>query len=408
MSQDPLALLATLLQLPAPWKVTGYQIDPVAKTLHITLQWPPEYFPLCPVCNEQVPTHDHRAARYWQHLSCMGYRTELICKLPRARCPRHGVHSVKTPWADPSSRMTRDQESYCIQVLLACPTVTAAAELLELSYDTVHQVRQRAVQRGLLRRDCSQVQRLCIDDKNFLRGSSFVTILSALDQGRVLEVTPERTKQAAVNALSSLPESVRQQVTAVAQDMWDPYQRAVEQVLPQAAIVHDRFHIVKHLNDAVNKVRRAENAELKAKGDLTLSGQRFVFLKNPQNWSQKELDAFDAMQHMELKVSRAWRLKELFGQLYSYHSETWARKFFARWFVSATHSRLPLLSKVAWMIKNRLDNVVSYAEHRITNAVAEGLNSKIQSLKTAARGFRNFAHYRIAILFHCGGLQLAP
>lgn len=66
------------------------------------------------------------------------------------------------------------------------------------------------------------------------------------------------------------------------------------------------------------------------------------------------------------------------------------------------------MSKVAWMIKNRLDNVVSYAEHRITNAVAEGLNSKIQSLKAAARGFRNFAHYRIAILFHCGGLQLAP
>jgi len=304
--------------------------------------------------------------------------------------------------------MTRDQEAYCIQVLLACPTVTKAAELLGLSYDMVHHVRQRAVERGLLRRDLSPVKQLCIDDKSFLRGSSFVAVLSALDQGRVLEVTPERTKQAAVEALQSLPEPVRQQVTAVAQDMWDPYQRAVEQVLPQAAIVHDRYHIVSHLNEAVNKVRRAEHAELKAKGDLTLSGQRFVFLKNPQNWSDDEADAFAAMQHMELKVSRAWRLKELFGQLYSYHSETWARKFFARWFLSATHSHLPLVSKVAWMIKNRLDNVVSYAQHRITNAVAEGLNSKIQSIKAAARGFGNFAHYRIAILFHCGGLQLAP
>ena len=129
-----------------PWKVTGYQIDPVAKTLHITLQWPPDSFPLGPVCKEQVPHHDHRAARYWQHLTCMGYRTELICKLPRARCPTHGVHSVQTPWADPN-------------------------------------VRQRAVQRGLVRRDGSQVTRLCIDDKSFLRGSSFVTILSALGDG---------------------------------------------------------------------------------------------------------------------------------------------------------------------------------------------------------------------------------
>jgi transposase len=304
--------------------------------------------------------------------------------------------------------MTREQESYCIQVLLACSTVTAAAELLGLSYDMVHHIRQRAVERGLLRRDPRQVKRLCIDDKNFLRGSSFVTVLSALDQGCVLEVTPDRTTQAAVDALASLPEPVRQQITAVAQDMWEPYQCAVEQVLPQAAIVHDRYHIAKHLNDAVNKIRRGEHAELKAKGDLTLSGQRFVFLKNPQNWTQKEADAFESLQHLHLKVSRAWRLKELFGDLYLYHSESWARKFFARWFQSVTHSRLPLLSKVAWMIKNRLDNVVSYAKHRITNAVAEGLNSKIQSLKAAARGFRNFAHYRVAILFHCGGLQLNP
>ena len=72
MSQDPLALLAMLLQLPPPWTVVGYQLDPVQKTLHITLQWPPGYLPLCPVCNEPVPTYDHRAARYWQHLDCMG------------------------------------------------------------------------------------------------------------------------------------------------------------------------------------------------------------------------------------------------------------------------------------------------------------------------------------------------
>ena len=111
---------------------------------------------------------------------------------------------------------------------------------------------------------------------------------------------------------------------------------------------------------------------------------------------------------MQLRVTRAWGLKELFDDLYTYRSEAWARRFFQKWFFRATHSQLPPVAKVAWMIKTRFAHVVTYVKHRITNAVAEGLNSKIQALKSAARGFRNFDNYRAAILFHCGSLHLLP
>lgn len=157
--------------------------EPSTVTLHIQLQWPPEQLPLCRGCNPGISTYDHRAARYWRHLDCMGYRTELYCKLPRTECPTHGVRTVHTPWAEPAALMTPDQESYCIRVLESSAMVTAVARLLGLSYYDLHHIQQRAVRRGLLRRDLSGVTRLCIHDKSFQRGSCLVTVLSAPGPG---------------------------------------------------------------------------------------------------------------------------------------------------------------------------------------------------------------------------------
>jgi transposase len=190
--------------------------------------------------------------------------------------------------------------------------------------------------------------------------------------------------------------------------MHQPYQVAVNNVLPNAEIVHDRYHIKAHLNGAVDKVRRAEHKKLSADGDQSLSGKRYVFLRNPDSWSEQEALCFEDLAAMQLKVTRAWWLKELFDNLYTYRSEAWARRFFDRWFFRATHSHLEPICKVAWMVKRHFANIVTYLKHRITNAVAEWLNSKIQVIKSAARGFRNFQNYRIAILFHCGSLDLLP
>jgi len=109
-----------------------------------------------------------------------------------------------------------------------------------------------------------------------------------------------------------------------------------------------------------------------------------------------------------LKVGRAWSIKEMFSGLWEYRYEKAARKFFKQWFWWATHARLKPMAEVAKKLKRHLDNILTYLEHRITNAVAEGLNSKIQQIKSAARGFRKFENYRIAILFFCGKLDMYP
>lgn len=401
-------LLTELLHLPKPWRIVGWQVDQARRKLNVEVQWPAEVAVLCPVCQAACIVHDHREPRHYRHLDCMEYQTWLICRLPRSRCQAHGVKTVAVPWSEPLSRMTQMFEAHCIQVLQGCQTVTAAQRLLGLGEAEVTRVRRRAVERGLMRRDLTEFCHGGLDEKSFLRGQSFVTVLSDLDRGCVVEVAPDRTQASAEQTLSVIPEDKRGAVKAMAMDMHQPFVAAVGTMLKHADIVHDRFPIKKHLNDAVNKVRREEHKERSAKGDKSLSGMRYLFLRNPNDWSDSEVLSFEELCQMQLRVTRAWWLKELFEDLYTYRSEAWARRFFHKWFFRATHNHLAPIAKVAWMIKDRFENVVTYIKHGITNAVAEGLNSKIQVLKSACRGFRNFANYRIAILFHCGALDMLP
>lgn len=400
--------LTALLLLPSPWRIVGSHLDSERRKLTVQVDYPTGMAVSCPVCQAACVVHDHREPRHYRHLDCMEYQTWVVCRLPRSRCEVHGVKTVAVPWAEPLSRMTRKFEAHCIKVLQSCETVTAAQRLLGLGESEVMTVRRRAVERGLLRRDLGTLRRGGLDEKSFLRGQSFVTVLSDIDRGCVVEVTQQRTQAAAEQALSVIPEEKRGEIEAMAMDMHQPFVNAVQTTLQNADIVHDRFHIKKHLNDAVNKVRRDEHKERLCSGDRSLSGKRYLFLRNPDNFSEQELLSFEELCEMQLRVTRAWWLKELFDDLYTYRSEAWARRFFQKWFFRATHSHLPPIAKVAWMLKERFEHVVTYVKHRITNAVAEGLNSKIQALKSAARGFRTFANYRIAILFHCGSLDMLP
>ncbi len=200
----------------------------------------------------------------------------------------------------------------------------------------------------------------------------------------------------------------KEAVEAVAVDLWEPFLRTIPQPVPEADIVHDKFQVSKYLGEAVDQVRRQEHKELMAQGDETLKGPRQLWLYNPQNFSPEQADEFRALKDLQLKVARAWAAKELFSKFWEYQEEGWARRFFKDWFGWVSRRRLKPGVEVAQMLKRHLDHLRTYLKHHITNAVTEGLNSKIQSLKAAARGFRSFRNYRTRILFFCGKLNLYP
>lgn len=230
-----------------------------------------------------------------------------------------------------------------------------------------------------------------------------------LKQGRVLDVVEERKESVCKMALEqSLTEEQRQQVTAVALDIWQAFANAVGEVLPQAVIVHDRFHISQHLNKAVDQFRRSENKELARDGDYRLVGTKHFWLYNEESVKIAQNEQFDRLKESDLKVARSWAIKEYFRGFWDYRSKGWARRYFERWYSWAIRCRLEPVKKVARMLKTHIIGLLNYFDHRISNAASEGLNSKIQTVKSNARGYRSFEGFRTSILFHCGKLDMLP
>jgi transposase len=165
---------------------------------------------------------------------------------------------------------------------------------------------------------------------------------------------------------------------------------------------------MQHVVDAVDKVRKQEHKALMQKGDATLVRSKYLWLTNPENMTDRARVRFAELKGIELKTGRAWALKESLRTLWNHTSVTEATKFWKRWYFWATHSRLPPMIAAAKLVARHVRNVLTYFTHHLTNAVAEGLNSKIATLQKRACGFRNPNHFKIAIFFHCGGLNLYP
>lgn len=397
-----------LLGINSPWEVGAVELSVVAKQVRIRLDWQWGAEAKCPECGRACSIHDSAPERRWRHLDTMQFETEIRARVPRANCPEHGVRTMSVPWPAPGGRFTLMFERFAIEVLRASASVTQACQLLRISWGAAHQIMERAVERGLDRRELDGLKRLGMDEKSFKRGQSYITLLTDLDQSRVLDVEEGRTREAAMAVWRGLTPEQKAGVEAVAVDMWEPFLQAIGEQAPQADIVHDRYHVSAYLNEAVDQVRRREHKELLARGDETLKGTRQLWLYGPRNLSSEQSEEFAQLKDLNLKVARAWAAKELFSKFWEYASPGWARRFFTDWYGWVSRSRLKPMIGAAQLIKRHLENLLTYLKHHITNAVTEGLNSRIQSLKSAARGFRSFDNYRIRILFFCGKLDLYP
>jgi transposase len=397
-----------LLGIHTPWQISKVDLKIEDQRVDIDIEYADDVGP-CPECGSLSPKHDDRKKRSWRHLDTMQFSTYLHCEVPRVRCKTHGVKTITVPWAGKNSRFTLLFEGFAIRVLQAARSIEEARKLLGLNWHQVNAIKGRAVQRGLARRKDVTIPYIGIDEKQFRSGQCYISSLVDLQEGRVLDVVEERTEKACKQLIEqSLTEGQQQQVTAVALDMWKAYANAVEEKLPLAEIVHDRFHISAHLNEAVDKVRRQENKKLVQQGDNRLVGTKFTWLFNEENLKEECTDRFNELKNADLKVSRAWAIKELFRDFWTYTYAGWAKHHFDKWYSWAIRSRIEPIKEKARMIKNHLSNILTYFKHPISNAVAEGLNSKIQTVKANARGYRSFDGFRNSILFYCGGLDMRP
>jgi transposase len=345
--------------------------------------------------------------RQWRHLDTCQFETIIKARVPQLKYSDGTVEELAVPWAERYSRVTLLMEAFVVKLLHACPTTQGVCELTRLAWSTVNGIMVNAVERGMLRRSEDDVPHLGLDEKSSERGHTYVSILTDIDRSRVLDLVPERKLVAAKSLLETLSPAQRASVKAVAMDMWPAFMSAVQTCIPQADIVHDRFHVSKYLGEAVDTVRKQEHRSLALAGTSPLTGSKWAWLKSYADGRSSEAVSFRALNQLNLKTSRAWRIKETFTQFWSYHYTGAAQRFFVAWSNNAMRSRLEPIKKVVKMLRRHLTGLLNYSEHRINNACAEGFNSAIQLIKANARGFRNFINYRARILFHCGKLDMS-
>lgn len=397
-----------LLGLSGAWKVSAVTLDVAAKRVEVEIGYDLSQPMECPECGQECPYYDDREMREWRHLDTMQFETILRCEVPRCKCADHGARSLRVPWAGKHSRFTLLFESFAIDVLQACSSVNAAAELMRLNWHQVNEIKRRAVARGLQRRDSAPIKHLGIDEKSFRKGHRYVSLLTDLQGSRVLDVVEGRDGTACEKLFEALTDEQLKGVEAIAMDMWRAYINAAVHYLPDADIVHDRFHVSQHLNQAIDKVRRQEHKILSKQKDDTLKNSKYLWLTGFENLSSEMQVRFNELQSLGLKVGRAYAIKETFDHFWDYQIPSYARRFFRKWYGWARRSKLEPVKRVAKMIDEHFENIITYLKHRISNAATEGFNSVIQSIKANARGFRSFENYRVAILFQCGKLDLKP
>jgi len=268
---------------------------------------------------------------------------------------------------------------------------------------------EKAVERGLLNREANDIEYIGIDDKSIKKGHNYITVLSDTKERRIIEVGESRTQIVTQSLLNKgLTDKQRSQIKGVSIDMWKGFMKAVKEELPDAQIVHDKFHIIKYLNDAVDKTRRAEPKELQKKNDQTLIKTKYILLKKKENMTTNQLTRFQQIQELNLKTSQAWMAKENFKEFFNSETINLAKFFFVEWYYDIKQRSLTKMIKVGDMLIKHIGGLLNYIKHPINNAVAEWLNGKIQEIKTIGRGFRKFNNFRIAILFFLGKLKLYP
>lgn len=398
-----------LLGIIEPWTVESVDLNVAEQRVDVHVSHPEGARFACPRCQDLQPLHDHSDARSWRHLDSCSFQTILHARAPRVECPVHGVLQARVPWAEPGSRFTALFERLAID-LIKETSLSGAARIMSISWDQAMGIMERAVRRGLDAKAFAPPATMGIDEKSIARRHTYLSLIYDLERGTVEHIGDGRSADALTDYFDAFTTEELAGVRVVTMDMWQAFISATHARVPGAAdkIVFDPFHVVKHMNDAVDKVRRTEHRALRAAGDDSLTGSRYDWLYGAQNLPEHRREAFDVLRAANLKTARAYAIKESLRDFYDLASAGDAQEWLRHWHHWATHSRLQPVIKVACMIRAHHRGVMNFFTLRLTNGIPEAINNVIQTIKKRAHGFRNADHFKTAIFFHCGGLQLYP
>jgi transposase len=397
-----------VLGVPSTWKTADVQVNEWGKEVVIKLEYAEE--PRCPVCKARATLYDHRR-RKLRHLDTCDYSTILDVNVPRVQCPVHGVAQLPLEFADKHSVYTELFEMRVVEWLRGM-TISSAADKLGLSWDAADGIMQRAVKRGLARRQTAIPQNIGIDETSYRKNHNYVTTIIDKDTGNVLAVLDGKDSETVETWFRTQEIADFSTVKSISMDMSNSFIKAVMDMFESAEelICFDRFHVSQLINKALDKVRRAEYAALGGRGESNpLYKSRFAWLVNSGRTDNRSGDRkeFLSITKLHLKTARAWQMKEIASTLWDYEylgaaEKNW--KTLLRWM---SHCRIEEMIKVGRTIKSHLFGILNAVRMKTDNAILESKNSIIQHIKRMACGFRNKTRFKTAVLFHLGGLDMS-
>jgi len=355
--------------------------------------------------------HDHRFRR-WRHLDSCNHKTIVEADIPRVECAEHGVKQVAVTWAVKGSRFTAEFES-TVLLWLKGDSIKTVAENFELSWDEVDSIMARAVKRGLDRRETTSPKNIGIDETSFQKRHQYVTVILDKDSDTIIDILDDRKADTLKTWLKTQGKSDFSHLQSITMDMWDPFINAVKKSFQNAEslIAFDRFHVSQHFGKALDKVRAEEHRgfiDEATKSPLVRS--KYQWLANSQRTDNRTArrKEFMPLTRMNLKTSRAWRIKEAATSLWDYSymgaaERNW--KHLLRWI---SHCRLKPMMAVGNMVRRYFWGILNAIRLKVNNSMLEAKNACIQRIKKIACGFRNKNRFKTAILFHLGGLDLQP
>lgn len=401
-------LFSSAIGIQKPWYIKGIDLDLEKGTLEIDVDFHRgSEFQYMDEETGEVTTYKafDTSEKTWRHMNFFQYRCYLHARIPRVKTKKGKVRQVKAPWEGASHGFTLLFEAFLMQMVKVMP-VHQVSKAIGVYDNKIWDILTRYTDtcRGLS--DFSDVKKIGTDETAARRGHDYVTLFVDMDEKKTLFVTKGKSSETVKSFVSDLEQhgGCAENIAQVSCDMSPAFIKGVTENLPNAEITFDKFHIIKIINEAVDKVRREE-----AKTNPILCGSKYVFLKNKENHTKKQKSKLEeiSMSKLNLKTYKALSIRESFQQIYSSSSKEGFEGLLKKWYFWATHCRIPQIIDVAKTIKRHWDGIVSWAKSRLSNAILEGFNSIFQAAKAKARGYKKTETIKAIIYILTGKLDFS-
>ena len=365
--------------------------------------------PICSGCGKPGPGYDTLPVRRFEFVPLWGIAVFFVYAMRRVDCPSCGIKVEHIPWAEGKNHLTTTY-AWFLAKWAKHLSWKEVADVFQTKWDNVFRSVKMAVAWGLANRNLDNITAIGIDEICWKKkGSKFLTLVYQIDNGckRLLWIGKDRTKKTLVSFFDEFGTEHSSLLRFICTDMWKPYLQVVAERASQAINILDRFHIMSHMNKAIDKVRATEYKVLKTKGEQAiLTGSRWCLLKRPENCTEKQAVKLKELVAINLKTVRAYLLKEDFQRFWSYKSAGWAAKYLDQWCKRTMRSRIDPMKKIAKMLRSHRGLILNWfrAKELIALGAVEGLNNKAKVTTKKAYGFKSFDVIKLALYHTLGKL----